>query len=210
MKKDIKKVYWQSHKISKLDRSKLLGQKSFLIWFTGLSGSGKSTIANLLEYDLHKLGYLTYILDGDNIRHGLNSDLDFSAKDRAENIRRIGHVANLFVDAGIITITAFISPFEKDRNFVRNLLGNKNMIEVFVDCPLEVCVKRDTKGLYKKASVGEIKDFTGISSPYERPKNPDIVVDSSKMDVKESVKLILKYLDEYGFILLRSATNGKL
>ncbi len=210
MKKGINKVNWHSHKITKLDRAELLRYKSFLIWFTGLSGSGKSTIANLLEYNLHKLGYLTYILDGDNIRHELNSDLGFSAKDRAENIRRIGHVANLFVDAGIIVIVAFISPFEKDRKFVRKLLGDKNMIEVFVDCPLEVCAKRDTKGLYKKASVGEIKDFTGVSSPYERPKNPDIIVDSSKMDVKESVKLILKYLEKSGFISLRSATNGKL
>jgi len=210
MKKDINKVYWQSHNIRRPNRTELLGQKSFLIWFTGLSGSGKSTIANLLEYDLHKLGYLTYILDGDNIRHGLNSDLGFSAKDRAENIRRIGHVANLFVDAGIIVITALISPFEKDRKFVRNILGNKNMIEVFVDCTLEVCAERDTKGLYKKAVGGEIKDFTGVSSPYERPKNPDIIVDSSKMDVEESVKLILKYLEKSGFISLRSATNGKL
>lgn len=210
MEKNINKVYWQKHKINKTDRGKILGQESFLIWFTGLPSSGKSTIANSLECRLYKLGYLTYILDGDNIRRGLNSDLGFSVRDRTENIRRIGHVTNLLIDAGIIVIAAFISPFEKDRRFVKELLGNKNMIEVFVNCPLEVCVKRDVKGLYKKAIDRKISGFTGISSLYEKPKNPDITIDSDRTDIEGSTKLILKYLDKYGFIFLKRGANGNL
>jgi len=210
MGKNTNEVYWQKHKINKNDRGKILGQKSFLIWFTGLPSSGKSTIANSLECRLHKLGYLTYILDGDNIRNGLNSDLGFSARDRTENIRRVGHVANLLIDVGIIVIAAFISPFEKDRRFVKELLGNKNMIEVFVNCPLEVCIKRDVKGLYKKAIDRKISGFTGISSLYEKPKNPDIKIDSDRTDIKGSTKLILEYLDKYGFIFLKRGTNGNL
>jgi adenylylsulfate kinase len=182
------------NKITMEKREKLLGQKSFLIWFTGLSGSGKTTLGNLLEYELYNRGYLTYMLDGDNIRSGLNSNLGFSEEDREENIRRIGHVARLFVDAGFITITAFISPFEKERKLASDLVGKERFVEVFVDCPLDVCIERDTKGLYKKALNNEIPEFTGISSPYEPPAEPDILLDTGVLGVEDSIDKILDYL----------------
>ena len=188
------------HKVKRSDREKIKNQKGCVIWLTGLSGSGKSTIANELEYELNKMKYHTYLLDGDNIRKGLNSDLGFSEKDRNENIRRISEVAKLFVDAGIITITAFISPFMKDREKAKDIIGRKNFIEVFVDTPIEECIKRDPKGLYKKALEGEIKEFTGITSPYERPLNPDIYIDTLKQNLNESVKIIIKFLQEKGFL----------
>jgi len=188
------------HKVKRSDREKIKNQKGCVIWLTGLSGSGKSTIANELEYELNKMEYHTYLLDGDNIRKGLNSDLGFSEKDRNENIRRISEVAKLFVDAGIITITAFISPFMKDREKAKDIIGRKNFIEVFVDTPIEECIKRDPKGLYKKALEGEIKEFTGITSPYERPLNPDIYIDTLKQNLNESVKIIIKFLQEKGFL----------
>jgi len=188
-----------TYKIQRKDRENIKNQKACVIWLTGLSGSGKSTIANELEYRLNKIKYHTYLLDGDNIRSGLNSDLGFSEKDREENIRRISEVAKLFLDAGIITITAFISPFKKDREKAREIIG-EDFIEVFVDTPLEECIKRDPKGLYKKALDGEIKEFTGINSPYEEPTNPDIYINTTKNDISSSVDLIIKYLNDKGYI----------
>jgi len=188
------------HKVKKEDREKIKNQKGCVIWLTGLSGSGKSTIANELEYELNKMRYHTYLLDGDNIRSGLNSDLGFNKEDRNENIRRISEVARLFVDAGIITITAFISPFIKDREKAKEIIGKENFIEVFIDTPFEECVKRDPKGLYKKALKGEIRNFTGIDSPYEKPINPDIHIETVKFDIKESAEKIIKFLKEKGFI----------
>ncbi len=187
-------VYWHSYKVTKEDRQKIKGHKSAVVWFTGLSGSGKSTLANELEYILNSLGVHTFLLDGDNIRHGLNADLGFSPKDREENIRRISEVAKLFVEAGIVVIVAFISPYRKDRNRARSLVAQDEFIEVFVKCPLEVAEKRDTKGLYKKARAGIIKDFTGISAPYEEPINPEIVIETDKLSIKESVSTIFDYL----------------
>jgi len=191
----MKNIIWHDTGISREQREKLNNQKSVLLWFTGLSGSGKSTIATALQKKLIEEGKLTYILDGDNIRHGLNSDLGFSEEHRTENIRRIGEVSKLFVDAGLITITSFISPYKRDRDKVRSLVG-KDFIEIFVKCNLKECEKRDPKGLYKKARSGEIKDFTGVSHPYEEPDNPEIVIETDKMNVKGSVKLIYNYLKE--------------
>ena len=176
------------------------GHKGMVIWFTGLSGSGKSTLANAVNEVLHLDGLSTYVLDGDNIRHGLCKDLGFSDEDREENIRRIGEVANLFMNAGIITITAFVSPFNNDRNKVRNIIGSKDFIEVYCSADIDVCERRDTKGLYKKARLGEIKEFTGISSPYEAPVNPEIVVDTGSLNLNDSVKEGINYLREQNLI----------
>ncbi len=193
-------IKWHHGKITKEDRVKLLNQKGVTIWLTGLSGSGKSTIAVELEHALIENRHQAYILDGDNIRHGLNKNLGFSPEDRTENIRRIGEVAKLFTDAGIITITAFISPYREDRDAVRRLLSDGEFIEVYVKCPLDVCEERDTKGLYKKARAGEVKDFTGISAPYEEPLNPELTIDSSKLTVEESTRAVLNYLEEKGYV----------
>jgi len=192
--KDEKIVIWHDTKIMKEDREKRNGHRAVVIWLTGLSGSGKSTIATELQRKLFDAGCNVYILDGDNIRHGLNSDLGFSPEDREENIRRIGEVAKLFADAGFIVITSFISPYKKDRQRARNLLKEGEFIEVYVKAPLEICEKRDVKGLYKKARLGEIKEFTGISAPYEEPDNPEIVIETDRLDVNESVKKIIDYL----------------
>lgn len=186
-------IVWQQTNVSRQDRENLLRQKGILIWFTGLSGSGKSTVATMLEKKLHDMGKLTYLLDGDNVRHGLNSDLGFSKEDRIENIRRIAELSKLFVDAGVITITTFISPFIKDREAVRELLKD-DFIEVYVDCPIEVCEKRDPKGIYKKARKGEIKNFTGIDSPYEPPVNPEVTVKTHVDSLEECVSKIIDYL----------------
>ncbi|MEM9328971.1 MAG: adenylyl-sulfate kinase, partial [Bacteroidota bacterium] len=167
------------------------GYSPKLIWFTGLSGSGKSTLASALESFLFEKGMHTYILDGDNVRSGLNSDLDFSEKGRKENIRRIAEVAHLFVDAGVMTITAFISPFESDRVFAKSLVGENQFVEVYVECPLEVCEERDVKGLYAKARAGLIKDFTGISSPFEAPDKPDIRVNTAENSLEECLNTII-------------------
>ena len=193
-------IKWHHGKITKEDRVKLLNQKGVTIWLTGLSGSGKSTIAVELEHALIENRHQAYILDGDNIRHGLNKNLGFSPEDRTENIRRIGEVAKLFTDAGIITITAFISPYREDRDAVRRLLSDGEFIEVYIKCPLDVCEERDTKGLYKKARAGEVKDFTGISAPYEEPLNPELTIDSSKLTVEESTRAVLNYLEEKGYV----------
>jgi len=194
-------VIYHPHKVTKSDRTALKGHKPCIIWLTGLPSSGKSTIANELEYLLNKeYKAHTYLLDGDNIRHGLNKDLGFSKEDREENIRRIGEVAKLFVDAGLIVITAFISPYKKDRDFARSLVDDGEFVEVYVKCPVEVCEERDPKGLYKKARAGEIKGFTGVDDPYEPPENPEVVVETDKMNVKECVDKIVDYLKNRGII----------
>jgi len=183
-----------SGKVSSSARESLLKQKGTLIWLTGLSGSGKSTIAYALEKELIGRGNHCYVLDGDNVRHGLNGDLEFSQQDRKENIRRIGEVGKLFVDAGLLTVTSFISPYIEDRNSVRAKFSEGKFIEVFIKCPLEVCEKRDVKGLYKKARNEEITDFTGISSPYEEPERPEIVIESDKISIEEAAGKIVLYL----------------
>ena len=167
-------------------------QRPKLIWFTGLSGSGKSTLAVQLEAALHAQGFKTYLLDGDNIRSGLNKDLSFTDEGRVENIRRISEVCKLFLDAGVVLLSAFISPFQADRDQVKRIVGANNYFEVFVDAPLEVCEQRDVKGLYRKARSGEVKNFTGISSPYERPARPDVVIATDKMSVEESLAVLMK------------------
>ena len=188
-------VVWHKAKITKNNREKLNGHKSACLWFTGLSGSGKSTLANEVELALHNNGIHTYLLDGDNIRHGLNNNLDFSDEGRKENIRRIGEVAKLFVDAGIVVLTAFISPFREDRDRVRKILNAGEFIEIFVHADLETCESRDPKGFYKKARAGEIKDFTGISSPYEEPLSPELIIDNGKnSELTNNVDIILKFL----------------
>ncbi len=174
------------------DKESLLKQRSLMVWFTGLSGSGKSTIAIALERELHKRGLLCRILDGDNIRSGINNNLGFSEADRVENIRRIAEISKLFVDTGIITIAAFISPNNDLREMAAGIIGRDNFLEVFVDTPLEVCEQRDVKGLYAKARKGEIKNFTGISAPFEAPPHPDLTLDTSKLSVEESVNLLLE------------------
>jgi adenylylsulfate kinase len=193
-------ITWHETTITKTDRRIQNGHGSCVLWFTGLSGSGKSTIANAVSYELYRLGINEYVLDGDNIRHGLNKDLGFSEHDRAENIRRIGEVAKLFVDSGKVVTTAFISPFRSDREQVRALFEEGEFIEVYIDCPLEECERRDPKQLYAKARRGEIKDFTGIDSPYEAPENPEIVIHSDKVTVEEAVEQVLHYLREKNVI----------
>jgi adenylylsulfate kinase len=180
----------QNYEVSQLERNQANKHKSFLIWFTGLSGSGKSTIANALEHKLHHQGIKTYVLDGDNIRLGINKDLSFSAEDRSENMRRIAEIAKLFIDAGVVVMGAFVSPYKKDRKSIEYVVGNNNFVEVFVNTSLEACELRDVKGLYAKARKGEIKDFTGINAPYEAPENPDIEVVTDNMTVKEAVDKI--------------------
>ena len=190
-----KNIKWHNSSISRQNLESLRGHKGMVIWFTGLSGSGKSTLANALNEALHAKRISTYLLDGDNIRHGLCKDLGFSDKDREENIRRIGEVANLFMNAGIVTITAFVSPFRSDREKVRDIIC-KDFVEIYCAANLDICEKRDTKGLYKKARMGEIKDFTGISSPYEIPNEPEIIVETGLLDLHASVIQIMKYLSE--------------
>lgn len=181
-------------KITKAGRHKLNHHGSVILWFTGLSGSGKSTLAYALEEDLFKKGVRTYVLDGDHVRTGLNRDLGFSAEDRKENIRRIGEVAKLFVDAGIVVLTAFISPYRKDRAIARSLVGVDEFVEIYVKCPLEICRQRDTKGFYEKARLGRVKQFTGIDDPYEEPESPEIILETNKMSVEECISRILIFL----------------
>jgi adenylylsulfate kinase len=184
------------YKTTKSQREQQNGHKSYLLWFTGLSGSGKSTLANLVEIALHKQGLSTYILDGDNIRQGINKDLSFAPKDRTENIRRIAEISNLMLDAGLITLAAFVSPYIKDRKEVKEIVGSVNFIEIFVNTSLEECERRDVKGLYKKARSGEIKNMTGISAPYEAPINPDIEVITDGHSIEESVEIIINFINK--------------
>ncbi len=193
-------ITWHEANVVRTDRENLLNQKGGVIWFTGLSGSGKSTLALEVESKLYQRGHLTYVLDGDNIRHGLNKNLGFSPEDREENIRRIGEVAKLFADAGVISMTAFISPYRTDRDNARALLDDGRFVEVFVDCPLEVCEARDTKGLYKKARAGEIKEFTGISAPYEAPARPELTVNTGSQTLEECTERVIALLESKGLI----------
>jgi adenylylsulfate kinase len=185
----------QEFKIDRVKRKALLQQKPLLVWFTGLSGSGKSTMANLLEVELHASGFKTYVLDGDNVRKGLCNDLAFTEEDRIENIRRIGEVSRLFMDSGIIVLSSFVSPFQKDREFVRQLVGADAFVEVFVDCPIEICEQRDVKGLYQKAREGKIKHFTGIDSPFESPTNPDVVLKTAIENPKDLLNKLLEFVE---------------
>ena len=193
-------IVWHDQHVSKEARAKLKKQKPAILWFTGLSGSGKSTIANALEHKLNEMGHHTYLLDGDNIRHGLNNNLGFSPEDRQENIRRIGEVAKLFVDAGTIVLTAFISPYRADRDMVRDIVVKGEFIEVFVDTPLDICESRDPKGLYKKARAGEIKGFTGIDAPYEAPNKPEIVLRTDQQMIEDSVDQLVTELTRKGYL----------
>jgi adenylylsulfate kinase len=199
-------VTWHKGSITKQDREKLLKQKGVVIWFTGLPSSGKSTLANAVEEKLFEQDHLSLVLDGDNIRHGLNKNLGFSPEDREENIRRIGEVAKLFADAGLIAMTAFISPYRKDRDKARDLMKAGEFIEIYVKVPLDVAEQRDPKGLYKKARAGEIKEFTGISAPYEEPVKPEIVIDTSKLDVIQCRDIIINKLEEKGIITNHNTT----
>ena len=193
-------IIWHNQNVTKEKRLSLLHQKPCILWFTGLSGSGKSTIANAVEAQLFKRGRKTYLLDGDNVRHGLNKDLGFSEIDRIENIRRIGEVAKLFVDSGLIVLTAFISPFKSDRQIAKSLVKYDEFIEIFVDTPLEVCEQRDPKGLYKKARDGAIKNFTGISSPYEAPDEPQIHIKTNNYTIDECADIVINHLIRFGYI----------
>jgi adenylylsulfate kinase len=195
-------IVWHDSSVTKEERRKQNNYQSMCIWFTGLSGSGKSTLANALARHLFEANIQTYVLDGDNIRHGLNKDLGFTDEDRKENIRRIGEVSKLFVDSGQIVLTAFISPFREDRQQVRDILSDNEFFEVYVKCSLDECEVRDPKGLYKKARNNEIKHFTGIDSPYEEPENPAIIVDTETQTVEESVKQIVDYLVKKQLIMI--------
>jgi adenylylsulfate kinase len=187
---------WQRATVTRARRESENQHKSTVLWFTGLSGSGKSTLAHAVEEQLHQLGRRTFVLDGDNVRHGLCADLGFSEQDRTENIRRIAEVAKLFLEAGIITSTAFISPFSIDRDVARSLFPSGDFLEIYCHCPLEICEQRDVKGLYKQARAGEIKEFTGITSPYEIPASPELVVDTGQLSLEVSVKQVLNFLSE--------------
>ena len=193
-------IVWHEGHVARKQREDLLEQKGALIWLTGLPSSGKSTIAFTAEHALIERGHLAYVLDGDNIRHGLNKNLGFSAEDRAENIRRIGEVGKLFADAGIITLSSFVSPYRTDRDGVRELMENQNFIEVFIDTPLDVCEERDPKGLYQKARTGEIPNFTGISDPYEPPENPELVIHTTDSTPQEAALQIISLLETRGNI----------
>lgn len=195
-----KNLTWHDGQVSRDDRQAKLGQKGCTIWLTGLSGSGKSTIAVAAEKALSEKGHLTYILDGDNIRMGLNSNLGFSPDDRTENIRRIGEVSKLFTDAGVICFTSFISPYRADRDQVREIMGDGDFVEAWVQATVETCEGRDVKGLYKKARAGEIPEFTGISAPYEEPNDAELILDTNGQSVEESVAQILAYLDKAGYL----------
>lgn len=198
--KNNENIVWHDHHIDQAQRAQLKAQKPCVLWFTGLSGSGKSSVANAVEAMLFEKKKHTYLLDGDNVRHGLNKGLSFSEEDRIENIRRVGEVAKLFSDAGLIVLTAFISPFQKDREMVRKMTRPGEFIEVYIDTPLSVCEKRDPKGLYKKARAGEIKDFTGIDSPYEAPSAPEIHIKNDGISIEQAAESVIQYLIEKEYI----------
>ena len=193
-------ITWQPGHVTRLDRARNLGQRGVTVWFTGLSGSGKSTVAIGVEKLLVEGGHAAYVLDGDNIRHGLNKNLGFSPADRTENIRRVGEVARLFTDAGVIVLTSFISPYRADRDAVRALFEPADFLEVYVSASLETCESRDVKGLYQKARAGQIPEFTGISAPYEAPERPELVLDTGRQTIEESVAELLRYLEEKGYL----------
>jgi adenylylsulfate kinase len=195
-------VTWHEHAVSKDERLKLAGHKGAVLWFTGLSASGKSTVANVVDHKLHSMGKRSFVLDGDNIRMGLNKNLGFSADDRAENIRRIGEVAKLFSTAGVIAVTAFISPYRKDRDAVRALLPEGEFLEIFMNTSLELCEKRDPKGLYKKARAGQLKGFTGIDDPYEAPEKPELVLDGDTKSIDELADEVIAHLQAKGLLSL--------
>lgn len=194
-------VVWHRSMVTRERRNHQNCHKSAVLWFTGLSGAGKSTLAHAVEEELHLMGYRTFVLDGDNVRHGLSSDLGFSAEDRSENIRRIGEVAKLMIEAGVIAMTGFISPFRADREMVRNLMPHGDFLEIYCKASLETCEARDVKGLYKRARTGEITNYTGIDSPYEAPDKPELEVDTEQCTLKESIKLVLELLVERGVII---------
>tara|TARA_B100000900_G_scaffold66171_1_gene51324 strand:- start:1592 stop:2182 length:591 start_codon:yes stop_codon:yes gene_type:complete len=189
-------IFKQNYKINRLDREKLLDQKGLVLWFTGLSGSGKSTLANSVEIFLHKKKKHTLLLDGDNLRHGLNNDLTFSPEDRKENIRRVSHVANLVADSGLIVLSAFVSPFKSDREEASRIIGKNRFIEIYVECPLSICESRDVKGLYLKARKGIISDFTGVTSPFETPESPSITVNTETTNIENCTQKIISYLSK--------------
>ena len=193
-------VYWHKPHLDRVDRERAQGHGAGVLWFTGLSGAGKSTLAHAVELALHERGIRSFALDGDNIRHGLNSDLGFTEAERAENIRRIGEVCKLFVEAGVIVLAAFISPLRKDRERVRSLFPHGDFAEIYVKCPIEVCEQRDPKGIYKRARVGEIPNFTGISAPYEEPVNPELVVETACMELEVEVAEVIGFLQARGVI----------
>jgi adenylylsulfate kinase len=195
-------IVWHESLVGKQDRNRINKHKSGVIWFTGLPSSGKSTIAHHLEKELFDRGIRSYVLDGDNVRHGINSNLGFSREDRKENLRRIAELSKLFVDTGIVVLAAFVSPYRDDRVFVKNIVGDEHFFEIFVKCSVDTCEKRDPKGHYQKAKAGIIKDYTGVSAPYEEPDDPDVVLDTEESDVESSVKKILTFLDDNKFILL--------
>ncbi|MGH7501723.1 MAG: adenylyl-sulfate kinase [Longimicrobiales bacterium] len=193
-------IFWHDGEITRADRERVQGHRGVTLWFTGLSASGKSTLARALEAALFERGSRCYVLDGDNVRHGLNRDLGFSPEDRTENIRRIGEVAKLFTEFGAITLTAFISPYRADRDAVRALMADGDFVEVLVECALEVCEERDPKGLYRKARAGKIPEFTGISAPYEAPESPELVVRTDRLTLEESVEQLVRYLEANGYL----------
>lgn len=193
-------VVWHHATVTRVRREKLNDHRSVILWFTGLSGSGKSTLAHAVEERLHQIGCRTFVLDGDNVRHGLCADLGFSTEDRVENIRRVGEMAKLFQEAGVIVLTAFISPFRSDRERVRSFVPHGEFLEVYCRCTVEVCEDRDVKGLYKRARAGELKDFTGISSPYEEPQDPELVVDTGHLPLEECVTQVIALLQERGIV----------
>lgn len=193
-------VVWHNATVTRLRREEMNGHDGVILWFTGLSGAGKSSLAHAVEEELHRMGCHTFVLDGDNVRHGLCADLGFSTKDREENIRRVGEMSKLFIEAGVIVLTAFISPFRSDRERVRSLVPHGDFLEIYCDSPLEVCEGRDVKGLYKRARAGEIKDFTGISSPYEAPVDPELTVQTGTLTIEESVAKVMELLRERGIV----------
>jgi len=210
MTENQKDIVWHHATVTRTRREALNKHKAINLWFTGLSGSGKSTIAHAVEERLHMMGCRTFVFDGDNVRHGLCSDLGFSMEDRSENIRRIGEMANLFLQAGVIALTAFISPLEKDRQKIRDVVGADHFLEIYCACPLEICEQRDVKGLYKKARAGLIKNYTGISSPYEIPENPDLRLESGSESLEECVEKVLSLLRDKGIISsLTACTENK-
>jgi adenylylsulfate kinase len=203
-------IVWHQATVTRNLREKKNGHRSVVLWFTGLSGSGKSTLAHAVEETLYQNGINTFVLDGDNVRHGLCRDLGYSNLDRKENIRRIGELSKLMLEAGLITLTAFISPFAEDRNSVRNLMPHGDFIEIFCNCPLSICEQRDVKGLYKKARQGEVKDFTGISSVYEEPLNPELIINTGTLALSESVDQVIEFLNFRGIITISEKTTKDL